>query len=61
MPLKPGTDAEVIQQNIRELIRSGRSQRQATAIALDFAKQSKETTKKKTRKRKSKDVWNEYT
>lgn len=47
MPLKKGRSRKVISANIRELIKSGRPQRQAIAIAM-----SKAGIKKK-RKRKS--------
>lgn len=38
MPLKKGKSREVISENIRELIDSGRPQKQAIAIALDTAR-----------------------
>lgn len=41
MPLKKGTDQEIIDANIAELIRSGYSQKQAVAIAYDFARKQK--------------------
>lgn len=41
MPLKKGTSKAVIEQNIKELIRSGRPQRQAIAIAMAKAGKSK--------------------
>ncbi len=37
MPLKKGTSKKVIQENTRELIRSGRTPEQAYAIAMDKA------------------------
>lgn len=40
MPLEQGTSRAVIQRNIRELINSGRPQRQAIAIALETARRS---------------------
>jgi hypothetical protein len=50
MPLKKGSSREVISENIKELIHSGRSQKQAVAIALSEARR---TGKKKIpRKRK---------
>ncbi|MCI0382202.1 MAG: DUF6496 domain-containing protein [Chlamydiae bacterium] len=38
MPLRKGTSKKVIQQNIRELIHSGRPTKQAVAIALSEAR-----------------------
>ncbi len=40
MPLKKGKTKEVISENIRELVHSGRPQRQAVAIALSEARRS---------------------
>ncbi|HET6373949.1 MAG TPA: hypothetical protein VFG76_11620 [Candidatus Polarisedimenticolia bacterium] len=40
MPLKPGSSPEVVSANIRELIASGRPQKQAVAIALDKKRKS---------------------
>lgn len=37
MPLKKGKSQETVAKNIRELIDSGHSQKQAIAIALRFA------------------------
>lgn len=38
MPLRKGSSRETIKANIRELIRSGRPQKQAVAIALAVAR-----------------------
>ena len=45
MPLKSGSSKKVISSNIAELVRSGRPQKQAVAIAYSNAK--KGTSKKK--------------
>ncbi len=42
MPLKKGSSKEVISKNIRELVHSGKPQKQAIAIALDEARHSAE-------------------
>lgn len=47
MPLKKGKSKEVISSNIAELIRSGREQKQAAAIAYDKAGMSKKKPKGK--------------
>lgn len=41
MPLKKGTSKETVSTNIRELVHSGKQQKQAIAIALDVARRSK--------------------
>jgi len=41
MPLKKGSGKRPISKNIKELIKSGRPQKQAVAIALDKAKRGK--------------------
>src|SRR5262245_51703966 len=38
MPLRPGSSRDVVSHNVSELMRSGRPQRQAVAIALDSAR-----------------------
>jgi hypothetical protein len=37
MPLRKGSSKKVVSENIRELMRSGRPQKQVVAIALDEA------------------------
>lgn len=46
MPLKKGSSKKVVSQNIAELIRSGRPQKQAVAIAFSEAGKSKPKAKK---------------
>lgn len=41
MPLKSGKSSKVVSENIKELMRSGRPQKQAVAIALKKKKESK--------------------
>ncbi len=41
MPLKPGASKQTIQKNIKELIKSGKDPKQASAIAYSEAKKSK--------------------
>ncbi len=47
MPLKKGRSKKVISSNIRELIHSGRSQRQAIAIAMRKAGQTRKTRRRR--------------
>jgi hypothetical protein len=48
MPLATGKGKKVIGKNIRELKRSGRSQKQSVAIALSTARKSKKRKRRKT-------------
>jgi hypothetical protein len=41
MPLQKGKSKETVSKNISELVRAGRPQKQAVAIALDLARKSK--------------------
>lgn len=44
MPIKKGSSPKVVSSNIGELVKSGRPQRQALAIALKEASESKKST-----------------
>ena len=47
MPLKKGKSKKVISENIRELMHSGRPQKQAIAIAMSEAGKSRKKRKKR--------------
>lgn len=47
MPLTPGKSKAVVSSNIKELVESGRPQKQAVAIALSTARKSGGAGKKK--------------
>jgi len=47
MPLRHGRSKKIISKNIKELMGSGRPQKQAVAIALDKAGKSRPKTKRK--------------
>ncbi|HEY6019912.1 MAG TPA: hypothetical protein VIY48_08415 [Candidatus Paceibacterota bacterium] len=52
MPLKSGSDKGTIQENIKELIHSGRDPKQAAAIAYSEAGKTKKPKYKKPRMKK---------
>ena len=47
MPLKKGKSPKVVSANIRELKKSGKSQKQSVAIALSTARGGKKRAKKR--------------
>jgi hypothetical protein len=47
MPLKRGSSRKTVSDNIRELRKSGRPQKQSVAIALNEARRTKRKGKKK--------------
>lgn len=46
MPLAKGKSKKIVSKNIAEMVRSGRSQKQAIAAALSQARKTKTTRKK---------------
>lgn len=52
MPIKKGSSQKTVSQNIRELIKSGKPQEQAVAIALDAKKEALKSWKAKRKAQK---------
>jgi hypothetical protein len=50
MPLKRGSSRETVSKNISELVRSGRDQKQAVAIALSEARRSRRKGRRRPRR-----------